>query len=239
MTPSPVCSGTVAEVERFLAIRATWFELVTAAAFAWFADMAAEAVVVEVGLGGRFDATNVADGDVAVVTNVELDHTQILGPTRESIAGEKSGIIKSGSLLVLGEQDPQVAAIFEAEAERLGARAIWRRGFEFGCSADRLAVGGRLVDLWTPLGRFSDMLVPLHGAYQADNAAAAVAAAQGFLETLSTPRSWQMPLPVSRCLADSRSWVGTRSSFSTGPTTPLALPQRAWPLWRTSPPPGG
>jgi dihydrofolate synthase/folylpolyglutamate synthase len=179
--------GTVAEVERFLAIRATWFELVTAAAFAWFADMAAEAVVAEVGLGGRFDATNVADGDVAVVTNVELDHTQILGPTRESIAGEKSGIIKSGSLLVLGEQDPQVAAIFEAEAQRRGARAIWRRGYEFGCSADRLAVGGRLVDLWTPLGQFSDLHLPLHGAHQADNAAAAVAAAQGFLETPIDP----------------------------------------------------
>jgi len=179
--------GTVAEIERFLAIRATWFELVTAAAYTWFADMAAEAVVAEVGLGGRFDATNVADGDVAVVTNVELDHTQILGPTREAIAAEKSGIIKGGSLLVLGEEDPAVAAIFEAEAERVGARAIWRRGYEFGCSADRLAVGGRLVDLWTPLGQFSEVHLPLHGAHQADNAAAAVAAAQGLLETPIDP----------------------------------------------------
>ena len=179
--------GTVAEIERFLAIRATWFELVTAAAFSWFADMAAEAVVAEVGMGGRFDATNVADGDVAVVTNVALDHTQILGPTREAIAGEKSGIIKTGSLLVLGEEDPGVASIFEAEAERVGARAIWRRGYEFGCSSDRLAVGGRLVDLWTPLGQFSEVHVPLHGAHQADNAAAAVAAAQGLLETPIDP----------------------------------------------------
>ncbi len=108
--------GTVAEIERFLGIRATWFELVTAAAYTWFADLAAEAVVAEVGLGGRFDATNVANADVAVVTNVELDHTQILGDTRELIASEKAGIIKSGSLLVLGEEDPSVAAIFEAEA---------------------------------------------------------------------------------------------------------------------------
>jgi len=175
--------GTVAEIERFLGIRATWFELVTAAAYAWFADVAAQAVVVEVGLGGRFDATNVGHADVAVVTNVELDHTQILGTTREAIAAEKSGIIKSGSLLVLGEQDPSVSAIFEAEAEQVGARAIWRRGTEFGCSSNRLAVGGRLVDLWTPLGRFSEVPLALHGAHQADNAACAVAAAQAFLGT--------------------------------------------------------
>ncbi len=175
--------GTVAEIERFLGIRATWFELVTAAAYGWFADMAAEAVVAEVGLGGRFDATNVGDADVAVVTNVELDHTQILGTTRESIAAEKAGIIKSGSLLVLGEEDPVVSAIFEAEAETVGARAIWRRGSDFGCSSNRLAVGGRLIDLWTPLGRFSEVHIPLHGAHQADNAACAVAAAQALLGT--------------------------------------------------------
>ena len=175
--------GTVAEIERFLGIRATWFELVTTAAYAWFSDMAAEAAVVEVGLGGRFDATNVGHGDVAVVTNVELDHTQILGTTRESIADEKAGILKSGSLLVLGAQDPVVSSIFEAEAELVGTRAIWRRGAEFGCSSNRLAVGGRLVDLWTPLGRFSDVHLPLHGAHQADNAACAVAAAQALLGT--------------------------------------------------------
>jgi dihydrofolate synthase/folylpolyglutamate synthase len=168
-------------VERFLGIRATWFELVTAAAYAWFADMAAESVVAEVGLGGRFDATNAGDGDVAVVTNVELDHTQILGDTREEIAGEKAGIIKPDSLLVLGERDPSISAIFESEAERVGARAIWRRDEEFGCASNQLAIGGRLLDLWTPLGRFSDVFVPLHGVHQGDNAACAVAAAQAFL----------------------------------------------------------
>jgi dihydrofolate synthase/folylpolyglutamate synthase len=173
--------GTVAEVERFLGIRATWFELVTAAAYAWFADMAAESVVAEVGLGGRFDATNAGDGDVAVVTNVELDHTQILGDTREEIAGEKAGIIKPDSLLVLGERDPSISAIFESEAERVGARAIWRRDEEFGCASNQLAIGGRLLDLWTPLGRFSDVFVPLHGVHQGANAACAVAAAQAFL----------------------------------------------------------
>lgn len=173
--------GTLAELERFLDLRATWFELVTAAGYLWFADMAVEAAVVEVGLGGRYDATNVARGEVAVVTNVELDHTEILGSTRESIADEKAGILKPDSVLVLGEQDPRIAAIFEAEAERVGAAAIWRRGLDFGCDANRLAVGGRVVDLWTPLGRYPEVFVPLHGAHQAENAACAVAAAQALV----------------------------------------------------------
>ncbi len=176
--------GTLAELERFLGLRATWFELVTAAAYAWFAEMAVDAAVVEVGLGGRYDATNVGCADVAVVTNVELDHTDILGTTRTAIAEEKAGILKDGSLLVLGEQEPAVAAVFEAEAERVGARAIWRRGVEFGCDSNQLAVGGRLIDLWTPLGRFSGVHLPLHGAHQADNAACALAAAQSFLGTV-------------------------------------------------------
>ncbi len=176
--------GTLAELERFLGLRATWFELVTAAAYAWFAEMAVDAAVVEVGLGGRYDATNVGCADVAVVTNVELDHTDILGTTRTAIAEEKAGILKDGSLLVLGEQEPAVAAVFEAEAERVGARAIWRRGIEFGCDSNQLAVGGRLIDLWTPLGRFSGVHLPLHGAHQADNAACALAAAQSFLGTV-------------------------------------------------------
>jgi dihydrofolate synthase/folylpolyglutamate synthase len=176
--------GTLAELERFLGLRATWFELITAAAYAWFAEMAVDVAVVEVGLGGRYDATNVACADVAVVTNVELDHTDILGPTRSSIAEEKSGIIKADSLLVLGEEDPVVGAIFEAEAERVGARATWRRGLEFGCDSNQLAVGGRLIDLWTPLGRFSGVLLPLHGAHQGDNAACGLAAAQSFLGTV-------------------------------------------------------
>jgi len=176
--------GTLAELERFLDLRATWFELVTAAAYAWFAEMAVDVAVVEVGLGGRYDATNVGCADVAVVTNVELDHTDILGTTRGAIAEEKAGILKGGSLLVLGEEEPAVAAIFEAEAERVGARAIWRRGVEFGCDSNQLAVGGRVIDLWTPLGRFSGIHLPLHGAHQADNAACALAAAQAFLGTV-------------------------------------------------------
>jgi dihydrofolate synthase/folylpolyglutamate synthase len=158
----------------------TWFELMTAAAYRWFADTAVEAAVVEVGLGGRFDATNVADGAVAVVTNVELDHTELLGPTRSHVAAEKAGIVKKGSVLVLGETDPDLVPIFTAEAERVGAAETWLRDRDFGCEANRLAIGGRLLDLRTPGARYEEVFLPLAGAHQGDNAAAAVAAAEAF-----------------------------------------------------------
>ncbi|MGD0085121.1 MAG: Mur ligase family protein [Acidimicrobiales bacterium] len=173
--------AALAELEVFLGVKATWFELVTAAAFRWFADEAVDSAVVEVGLGGRFDATNVADGSVAVVTNVELDHVDILGGTREMIAAEKAGIVKAGAYLVLGERDPDLAQVFEDEAAKVGAEAVWRRGEDFGVDGNRLAVGGRVVDLYTPLGRYEDVFIPLHGAHQADNAAAALAAVQALL----------------------------------------------------------
>jgi dihydrofolate synthase/folylpolyglutamate synthase len=173
--------GALAELERFIGIQPTWFELVTAAAFRWFADEAVEAAVLEVGLGGRYDATNVADGAVAAVTNVELDHTDILGASRELIASEKAGIVKAGSVLVLGEEDPAIAAIFEAEASAVGAASVWRRGSDFAAENVRVGVGGRVVDLWTPAGRYDDVLIPLRGGHQAENAALALAAVQAFL----------------------------------------------------------
>lgn len=173
--------AALAELEAFVGIQPTWFELVTAAAFRWFADEAVEAGVIEVGLGGRFDATNVADGSVAVVTNVQLDHTDILGDTRESIAWEKAGIVKEGAVLVLGEQDAEIAAVFEAEAERCKAASVWRRGSDFGAENPRVAIGGRVMDLYTPAARYEDVFLPLHGAHQADNAAIALAAVQAFL----------------------------------------------------------
>lgn len=158
----------------------TWFEIVTAAAYRWFADVAVDAAVIEVGLGGRYDATNIADGVVAVVTNVDLDHVDILGPTREHIAREKAGIVKPGAVVVLGETAPPLAAIFEEEAVRVGAAATWLRYRDFGCEANRLAAGGRLVDLRTPGARYEEVFVPLHGAHQGNNAACALAAAEAF-----------------------------------------------------------
>ncbi|HZQ26986.1 MAG TPA: folylpolyglutamate synthase/dihydrofolate synthase family protein [Acidimicrobiales bacterium] len=181
----PISDGALAEVvagiaalEPLLDDRPSFFEILTAAAYRWFADIAIDVAVVEVGLGGQWDATNVADGSVAVVTNVGIDHIEYLGPTRDGIAREKSGIVKPGSTLILGETDPALVPIFEATP----AERIWLRDRDFGVEANRLAVGGRLLDLRTPGTRYEEVFLPLHGAHQGDNAAAALAAAEAFFD---------------------------------------------------------
>jgi dihydrofolate synthase/folylpolyglutamate synthase len=156
------------------------FELLTAAALWWFADIAVDAAVIEVGLGGRWDATNVVQPAVAAVTNVSYDHVEILGPTLADIAAEKAGIIKAGCTAVLGENRPELLEVFTKAAEEAGALETWIREEEFECTANRMAVGGRLLDLRTPGGRYEDVYLPLHGAYQGDNAAVALAAAEAF-----------------------------------------------------------
>jgi dihydrofolate synthase/folylpolyglutamate synthase len=166
----------VASIERVMDEPPTVFEILTAAAFRWFADVAVDVAVVEVGLGGRWDATNVADGQVAVVTNVSLDHAETIGPTLADIATEKSGIVKPGSTLVLGETDPVLAEIFRAA----GAAAVWERDRDFSCEDNELAHGGRLLELHTPSTTYTDVYLPLHGAHQGDNAAVALAAAEAF-----------------------------------------------------------
>ena len=170
--------GAVAELEQLSGIQPHRFEILTLAAFRWFADVAVDVAVVEVGLGGRWDATNVVDGVVSVVTNIGLDHTEVLGPTRADVAGEKAGIVRSTGTLVLGETDPELLGIFEAEKpERL-----WWRDRDFGCSVNRTAVGGRSLDLHTPGARYEDVFLALHGAHQGDNAAVALAAAEAFFD---------------------------------------------------------
>jgi len=167
---------TLAPLEEHIGIPLTHFELLTAAALSWFADIAVDVAVLEVGLGGRWDSTNVADGAVAVVTNVGLDHTEVIGPTRAEIAQEKAGIVKPGATLVLGETAPALASPFLARCPG----QIWRRDEDFGVRASRVAHGGRVLDLWAPGARLSEVFLPLYGAHQADNAAASLAAAQGF-----------------------------------------------------------
>lgn len=175
--------SSLALLEAQLADRPTRFELLTAAAFSWFADVAADVAVVEVGVGGTWDATNVLDSEVAVITNISYDHTDILGPTLEGIARDKAGIVKPGSTVVVGERDPALVAVIRAVADEAGAGQVWVAGVEFECVANRLAVGGRLVDLRTPGGTYEDVLVPLHGAHQGWNAACALAAAEAFFGT--------------------------------------------------------
>jgi dihydrofolate synthase/folylpolyglutamate synthase len=167
----------IAEIEVHLPDRPSYFEILTAAAFSWFSDVAVDVGVVEVGVGGTWDATNVVDGRIAVVTNVSVDHVEYLGPTREQIATDKAGIVKPGSTLVLGETDPTLVPRF---LDR-GATDVVTRDENFGVTANRPAHGGRVADLFTPNGRYDGVYVPLHGAYQADNAAAALTAAECFL----------------------------------------------------------
>lgn len=182
-TPEPIADDELAAVleavaglEELLDSPATRFEILTAAAFRWFADEAVDVAVVEVGLGGLYDATNVVDGEVAVVTNVSLDHADILGPGLADIALEKAGIIKPGSTLILGETSEALAPVFR----EAGAARVWELGRHFGATADRAAVGGRLVSLRTPGGEYDDVYLPVHGAHQAANAALALTAAEAF-----------------------------------------------------------
>jgi dihydrofolate synthase / folylpolyglutamate synthase len=170
----------LALLEPLLPERPTRFELLTAAALSWFSTEAVDAMVVEVGLGGTWDCTNVVQGDVAVLTNVSFDHTDVLGPTLEGIAADKAGIIEPGSRVVVGEMAPDLADIITGRAGEVGAASVWVAGRDFGCESNQVAVGGRVVTLWTPGGRYEDVLVPLHGAHQGVNASVALAAVEAF-----------------------------------------------------------
>ena len=172
--------STLAGLEELVSERPTRFELLSAAAFAWFADVAVDVAVIEVGLGGTWDATNVIDSEVAVVTNISFDHAEILGPTLEDIALDKAGIVKPGAVAVVGERDPSLVSIIETRAREAGAEAIWVAGSDFVTEANRLALGGRLVDLRSPSRRYPEVLVSRHGPHQGENAACALAAAEAF-----------------------------------------------------------
>ena len=169
----------IADLELVAGVRPGYFEVCTAAAFRWFADEAVDVAVIEVGLLGRWDATNVVDARVAVITNIGLDHTEFAGPTKAHVAVEKAGIIKPGSTVVVGEADPDLVGIFLApDHER-----AWVRGEGFDVVENGLALGGRLVELRTPYGRYPDLFISLHGRHQADNAVVALTAVEAFFET--------------------------------------------------------
>ncbi len=171
--------GLLAAVEPLLNVVPSRFELLTAAALVWFAELGVDVAVVEVGLLGRFDATNVVDGDVAVVTNIGKDHTTG-GPNWQlEVASEKAGIVKPGSHLVLGtDLGPELNAVFTAE----GPRATWIAGTDFTVESNQLAVGGRVIDLVTPHSHHDQLFLPFHGRHQGDNAATAVAAVEAFFD---------------------------------------------------------
>lgn len=182
---SPISDGAFAEtmdalaaLEPLVTERPSRFDLLTAAAFRWFADVVVDAAVVEAGLGGQWDATNVADGAVAVITSIGLDHTEFLGPTRRHVASEKVGIVKPGSTLVIGELDDEVGDILTSTP----ASHTLVRDRDFAVVDNRLAHGGRLITIRTPRAMYDDVFLPLHGAHQAGNAACAVVAVEAFFD---------------------------------------------------------
>ena len=171
--------GDLEAIEALSGVDPSYFELLTTAAFAWFSELAVDVAVIEVGLLGRWDATNVVDGDVAVITNIGGDHTDFALGWRESVAREKAGIIKPGSAVVVGECDPTLLEIFEDTAALAGG-TLWTAGRELDLVADEVAVGGRVIGIRTPNGRLDDVFVSLHGEHQAANALLAVAAVEAF-----------------------------------------------------------
>ncbi|WP_144791755.1 folylpolyglutamate synthase/dihydrofolate synthase family protein [Kocuria palustris] len=160
--------------------RLTYFELLTVLGFAIFADAPVDIVVLEVGLGGQWDATNVADAAVSVVTPIDLDHTDLLGDTEEDIAHEKAGILKPDGFLVSAAQQPEVADVLLDRARELGIPFRFE-GVEFGPSERVPGVGGQQVSIRGLAGEYDELLLPILGAHQAENAALAVAAVEAFV----------------------------------------------------------
>jgi dihydrofolate synthase/folylpolyglutamate synthase len=160
--------------------RLTFFEVLVAMAYAAFADTPVDVAAVEVGLGGAWDATNVVDGKVAVITPISLDHERFLGHDVASIAAEKAGIIKPGATVVLADQPDEAAEVLLARAVEAGATVL-RQGYEFGLIGREVAVGGQVLTLQGNGQVYEDVFLPLHGAHQASNAAAALAAVEALL----------------------------------------------------------
>lgn len=163
-------------VEAKLSDRISYFELMTAMFFLWAAETPVDAIVVEVGLGGRWDATNVLPSSVPVITNIALDHTAMLGSTPEKIAAEKVGIVKEGSVLVTAERNPSVLAVMGKQAPEMSVLDK-----DFGILENRVAFGGRYLSLRSSDRTYEGLFMPLHGAHQGLNAATAVEAVTRFL----------------------------------------------------------
>ncbi|MGW6359453.1 bifunctional tetrahydrofolate synthase/dihydrofolate synthase [Streptomyces sp. NPDC055092] len=159
--------------------RLSFFEVLTGMAYAAFADAPVDAAVVEVGMGGSWDATNVIDASVAVVTPIDLDHTDRLGSTSGEIAQEKAGIIKQGATVIMAQQPVDAAQVLLKKAVDVDA-TVAREGLEFGVVSRQVAVGGQLLTLRGLGGEYDGIFLPLHGAHQAHNAAVALAAVEAF-----------------------------------------------------------
>lgn len=177
---SPFLEIVDAELDERGETRLTYFEAVTILAFAIFAEVPVDVVVLEVGLGGITDATNVADGDVSVITPISLDHTDLLGDTTELIAQEKVGILKPGGYLVSTVQPVDAADVLLARARELEVPTAFE-SLDFKLLDRQVAVGGQLLSIQGQAATYDEIFLPLFGAHQAQNAAVALAAVEAFL----------------------------------------------------------
>ncbi len=160
--------------------RTTYFELLVVMAYAAFADAPVDVAIVEVGLGGRWDATNVADGQVAVITPIDIDHQRLLGNTLEEITMEKRDIVKAGAIAVVGRQEPDVLDLIIERAQEVGASVV-SEDDRFSVLVRDQAIGGQQVSLRGLAGDYNDLFLPLFGQYQAHNVITAIAAVEAFI----------------------------------------------------------
>ncbi len=170
----------LADVETVSELSLTRFELLTVAALLHFSDEGVDVAVIEVGMGGTWDSTNVIDSDVEVLTNVDLDHTAVLGTTIAEIALDKVGIFRAGAIAIVATVDATVVQIARERASRLGT-TLWLLDESFFLEQNDLALGGRAITVLTPYQRYEEVLVSLHGIHQGMNAATAIVAAEAFL----------------------------------------------------------
>jgi dihydrofolate synthase/folylpolyglutamate synthase len=157
----------------------SFFEAMTALAFVAFAEHPIDVGVIEVGMGGQWDATNVVDADVSVITPIGLDHMEYLGNTIAEIAATKAGIIKEQGFVVLAQQSPEAAVELLRRAAEVGAD-LAREGLEYSIDSRAIAVGGQLISITGLRGHYDEIFLPLHGKHQASNAAAALIAVEAF-----------------------------------------------------------
>lgn len=157
----------------------TFFEAITALAFAAFAEHPIDVGIIEVGMGGEWDATNVVDADVSVIMPIGFDHTEYLGSSLAEIAATKAGIIKEQGFVVLAQQEPEAAVELLRKAAEVGAD-VAREGLEYSIDSRAIAVGGQLLSITGLRGHYDEIFLPLHGKHQASNAAAALVAVEAF-----------------------------------------------------------
>ena len=190
----------------------TFFEVTTAAAFDHFARARVDAAVIEVGIGGRLDATNVLDSRVGVVTTIELEHTDLLGPTLTHIAREKSGIFHAGMTGVIGALPEEARTVVRSAARAQGI-PLWELGHEIGVEDRRLSPKGQQFTLRLPGARFEGIHLPLHGSFQPGNAALAVAAVARFLDAQATT----LPKGPVRSALRTLQWPGRLERIARSP----------------------